>query len=82
MSELDHKEGWKLKNWCFQTVVLEKTLWVPGLKGDQSWVFFGRNDAEAETPVLWPPNVKNWLTGKDTYAGKDRSEEEKETTDD
>ena len=74
MSELDYKESWALKNWCFWTVVLEKTLESPldckeiqsvPPKGDQSWVFIGRTDAEAETPILWPPDVKNWLIWKD-----------------
>ena len=69
MWELDHKEGWALKNWCFWTVVLEKTLESPldcneiqpvHPKGDQSWIFIGRTDAEAETPILWPPDGKNW----------------------
>ena len=80
MWELDHKESWALKNWCFWTVVLEKTLESPldykemkpvSRKGDQSWIFIGRTDAEAATPVLWPPNAKSWLTGKDPDAGKD-----------
>ena len=75
MWELDCEESWALKNWCFWTVVLEKTLESPldckGIQpvhseGDQSWVFFGRNDAKAETPVLWPPHVKSWLIGKDS----------------
>ena len=70
MWELDYKEGWMLKNWCFWTVVLEKTLESPldcreiqpaNPKGSQSWIFIGRTDAEAETPVLWPPDAKNWL---------------------
>ena len=83
--ELDHKESWALKNWCFWTVVLEKTLESPldckeiqpvHSEGDQSWVFFGRNDAEAEAPVLWPPDAKNWLTGKDHDAGKDWRQED------
>ena len=74
MWELDHKERQVLKNWCFWTVVLEKTVESPldckdiqpvNSKGDQSWVFFGRNDAEAETPVLWPPHAKSWPIGKD-----------------
>ena len=73
MWELDHIEGWVPKNWCFWTVVLEKTLESPldckiqpvHPKGDQSWVFIGRTDAEAETPMLWPPDAKNWLIGKD-----------------
>ena len=78
MWELDHKEGWAPKNWCFQTVVLDKTLDSPldckeiqpvHPKGDQPWDFFGRNDAEAETPILWPPHVKSWLIGKDSDAG-------------
>ena len=85
------KESWALKNWCFGTVVLEKTLESPldckeiqpvHLKGDQSWVFIGRTDAEAETPILWPSDVKNWLTGKDPDAGKDWGQEEKGTTED
>ena len=80
MSELDCEESWAPKNWCFWTVVLEKTLENPldckeiqpvHSKGDQSWVFFGRNDAKAETPVLWPPHVKSWLIGKDSDAGRD-----------
>ena len=80
MWELDCEEGWAPKNWCFWTVVLEKTLDSPldckeiqtvHSKGDQPWVFFGRNDAKAETPVLWPPHVKSWLIGKDTDAGRD-----------
>ena len=74
MWELDCKESWVPKNWCFWTVVLEKTLEGPldckeiqpvHSEGDQSWVFFGRNDVQAETPVLWPPHVKSWLIGKD-----------------
>ena len=78
--ELDYKENWVLKNWCFWTVVLEKTLESPldckeiqpvHPKGDQSWVFIGRTDVEAETPILWPPHEKSWLTGKDPNAGKD-----------
>ena len=77
--ELDYKENWAPKNWCFWTVMLEKTLESPSdskdiqpvhPKGNQSWIFIGRTDAEAETPILWPPDVKNWLTGKDTDAGK------------
>ena len=80
MWELDHKESWPLKNWCFWTVVLEKTLESPldrkeiqpvHPKGDQSWIFIGRTDAEAEAPILWPPDGKSWLTRKDTDAGKD-----------
>ena len=89
MWELDYKESWALKNWCFWIVVLEKTLESPldckeiqpvHPKGNQSWVFIERTDAEAETPVLWPPDVKNWLTGKDPDAGKDWRQEEKGTT--
>ena len=80
MWELDYKENWVVKNWCFWTVVLEKTLESPldckeiqpiHPKGDQSWMFIGRTDAEAETPILWPPDVKSWLIGKDPDAGKD-----------
>ena len=87
MWELDHKEGWVPKNWWFQTVVLEKTLESPldckeihpvHPKGDQSWIFIGRNDVEAETPILWPPDAKNWLIGKDPDAGKDWRQEENE----
>ena len=87
--ELDHKEGWKPKNWCFWTVVLEKTLESPldckemkpvSPKGNQPCIFFGRTDAEAETPILWPPDAKNWLIGKDPDAGKDWRQEEKGTT--
>ena len=82
--ELDYKESWVLKNWCFWTVVLEKTLSSPldckeiqpvHPKGNQSWVFIGRTDAEAETPILWPPDVKNWLIGKDSEAGQDWRQE-------
>ena len=91
MWELDCKESWALKNWCFWTVVLEKTLESPldckeiqpvHPKGDQSWVFIGRTDAEAETPILWPPHAKSWLIGKDPDAGKDWGQEEKGTTED
>ena len=91
MWELDHKESWVLKNWCFWTVVLEKTLESPldckeiqpvHPKGDQSWVFIGRTDVEAETPILWPPDAKNWLMWKDPDVGKDRRQEEKGTTKD
>ena len=86
MWELDHKESWALKNWCFWTVVFEKTLESPldykikpvNLKGNQSWIFFGRTDAEV--PTLWPPDMKNWLTGKDPDAGKDWKQEEKGMT--
>ena len=80
MWELDCEESWVQKSWCFWTVVLEKTLESPldckeiqpvHPKGDQSWVFFGRNDAKAETPVLWPPYANSWLIGKDPDAGRD-----------
>ena len=91
MWELDYKESWAPKNWCFWTVVLEKTL-ESSLdckeiqpvhpKADQSWVFIGRTDAEAETPILWPPDVKNWLIWQDPDAGKDWRQEEKGTTED
>ena len=90
MWELDCEESWVLKNWCFWTVGLENTLESPldckevqpvHPKGDQSWLFFGRTDAEAETPILWPPHVKSWLTGKDSDAGRDWGQE-KETTED
>ena len=88
MWELDCKEGWAPKNWCFQTVVLEKTLESPldckeiqpVHSKDQSWVFFGRTDAKAETPILWPAHVKSWLIGKDSDAGRDWRWEEKGTT--
>ena len=91
MWELDCKESWALKNWCFWTVVLEKTLESPldckeiqpvHPKGNQSWIFIGRTDPEAETPILWPSNVKNWLIGKDPDAGKDWRWEEKGMTED
>jgi len=91
MWELDYKESWASKSWCFWTVVLEKTLESPldckeiqpvHSKGDQPWVFFGRSDAKAETPVLWPPHVKSWLTGKDSDAGRDWRQEEKGMTED
>ena len=84
MWELDYKESWAPKNWCFWTVVLEKTLESPldckeiqpvHSEGDQPWDFFGRNDVEAETPILWPPHVKSWLIGKDPDAGKDWGQE-------
>ena len=86
MWELDYKESWALKNWCFWIVLLEKTLESPldskdiqpvHPKGDQSWVFIGRTDVEAKTPILWPPYVKSWLTGKDPDAGKDWGQKEK-----
>ena len=91
MWELDCEESWALKNWCFWTVVLEKTLEIPldckeiqpvHSEGDQAWVFFGRTDAKAETPVLWPPHVKSWLIGKDSDAGRDWGQEEKGMTED
>ena len=91
MWELNHKESWALKNWCFWTAVLEKTLESPldckeiqpvYPKGNQSWIFSGRTDAEAETPILWPLDVNNWLTGKDPDAGKDWRQEEKGMTED
>ena len=91
MWELDYKESWAPKNWCFWTVVLEKTLECPlnckeiqpiHPKGDQSWVFIERTDIEAEAPILWPPDRKSWLFGKDTDAGKDWRREEKGTTED
>ena len=92
MWELVYKESWVQKNWCFWTVVLEKTLESPldceeiqpaHPKGDQSWVFIGRTDVEVETPIiLWPPDAKSWLIGKDPDAGKDWGQEEKGTTED
>ena len=90
MRELDYKESWLPKNWCFWTVVLEKTLESPldcneiqsvHRKGNHSWIFIGRTDADAETSILWPPDVKNWLKGKDPDSGKDWTQE-KETTED
>ena len=89
MWESDYKESWVLKHWCFWTVVLENTLESPlnckeiqpvPPKGVQSWVFIGRTDAEAETPILWPPDAKSWLIWKDPDAGKDWGQEEKGTT--
>ena len=91
MWELDCKESWAPKNWCFWTVVLEKTLESPldfkeiqpvHPKGNLSWLFIGRTDAEVETPILWPPDMKTWLIGKDPDAGKDWGQEEKGTTED
>ena len=91
MWQLDHKESWVPKSWCFWTVVLEKTLDSPlnckeikpvNPKGNQSWIFIGGTDAEAEAPILWPPNAKSWLIGKDPDAGKDWRQEEKGTTED
>ena len=89
--ELDHKEGWALKNWCFQTVVLEKTLESPldckeikpvNPKGNQPWRFIGRTDAEAAALILLPCDMKSWLSGKDPDAGKDWGQEEKGVTED
>ena len=91
MWELDYKESWALKNWCFWTVVLEKTLESPldskeiqpvHSEGNQSWIFIGRTDAEAETPIIWPPDAKIWLIWKDPDAGKDWRREEKGTKED
>ena len=91
MWDLDYKESWVLKNSCFWAVVLEKTLESPldcmelqpvHRKGNQSWIFIGRTDAEAEIPILWPPDVKNCLFGKDPNSGKDWRQEEKGTTED
>ena len=91
MWELDCEESWEPENLCFWTVVLEKTLESPldseeiqpvHSEGNQPWDFFGRNDAKAETPVLWPPHVKSWLIGKDSDAGRDWGQEEKGTTED
>ena len=89
MWELDPKEGWELERWCFLTVVLQKTLKSPldrkeikpvNPKGNQPWIFIGRSDAEVEAPLLWPPDAKSWLTGKDPDAGKDWGQEEKGAT--
>ena len=91
MWELDYKESWEPKNWCYWTVVLEKTLESPldcteiqpvHPKGDQSWMFIGRTDAEAEAPILWPPDAKSQLFGKDPDAGKAWRQEEKGVTED
>ena len=91
MWELDYRESWAPKNWCFWTVVLEKIVESPleckeikpfNHKGNQFWIFLGRTDAEAETLILWPPDVKNWLIWKDPDAGKDWGQEEKGTTED
>ena len=91
MWEFDYKESWVPKNWCFWTVVLEKTLESPldrkeiqqvHPKGNQSWMFIGRTYAEAENPVLWPPDAKNWRIGKDPDGGKDWRREEKGTAED
>ena len=87
----DYKESWAPKNWCFWTVVLKKTLESPFHckeiqsvypKGNQSWIFIGRTDAKAETPIFWPPDVKNWLIWKDPDAGKDWRREKKGSTED
>ena len=91
MRELDYKESWAPKYWCFWTVVLEKTLESPldckeiepvHPKGNQSWIFIGRTDIEADTPILWPSDAKSWLIGKDPDSGKGRRQEEKGTTED
>ena len=91
MWELDCEESWALKNWRFLTVVLEKTLESPldckeiqlvHSEGNQSWLFTGRIDVEAETPILWPPHAKSWLIGKDSDAGRDWGQEEKGITED
>ena len=91
MRELDCEESWALKNWCFWTVVLEKTLESPldckdfqpvHPKGYQSWIFIWSTDAETETPIFWPPDVKSWLILKDPDVGKDWRQEQKGTTED
>ena len=91
MRELDYKESWAPKNWCFWTVVLEKTLEYPldckeiklvNPKGNQSWIFMGRTNAEAEAPILWPPDAKSWLIWKDPDTGKNWRQEEKGMTKD
>ena len=91
MWESDYKESWVLNNWCFWTVVLEETLEstldckeIQPVKsqGNQSWIFIGRTDSEAKTPIVWPPDVKNWLTWKDPDAGKDWRQVEKGMTED
>ena len=91
MWESDCEESWAPKNWCFWTVLLEKTLESPldckeiqpvHSEGDQPWVFFGRNDAKAETPVLWPPHAKSWLIVKDSDAERDWGQKEKGRTED
>ena len=88
---MDHKEGWALKNWCFQIVVLEKTVESPwdckeskpvNPKINQPLIFLRRTEAEAEAPILWPPDVKNWLTGKDPDAGKDWRQKKKRVAED
>ena len=89
--ELDYKQNWAPKNWCFWTVLLEKTLESPldrkeiqpvHPKANQSWIFIGRTDAEAESPIFWPPDAKNWFIWKDYDAGKDWRQEEKGMTED
>ena len=86
MLELDSKESWAPKNWCFWTVVLEKVdckgIQPVHPKGEQSWVFIGKIDVEAETPIVWPPDAKSWVIWKDPDAGKDWGQEEKGTTED
>ena len=91
MWQLDHKESWMSKNWCFWAVVFGKTLKSPLVckevkpldpKESQSWIFIGRTDAEAETPILWPPDAKSWLIGKDPDDEKNWRQKEKETTED
>ena len=91
MWELDYKESWAPKNWCFWAVVLEKTLESPldskeiqpvHSEGNQSWIFIGRTDVEAETPIIWPPDAKSWLIWKDPYAEKDWRQDEKGMMDD
>ena len=91
MWELEHKESWAPKNWCFPTAVLEKTFESPldckeiklvNPKGNQPWILIGRTDVEAEAPIIWPPNAKSQLTGKDSDAGKDWGQEEKGMTED
>ena len=91
IQKLDHKEGWAPNNWCFQIVVLKKTLESPldskeikpvDLKGDQHWIFIGRTDAQAEAPLLWPPDEKSQFTGKDPDAGEDWRQKEKRVLED
>ena len=91
MWELDYKGSWAPRNWCFWTVVLEKTLESPldfkeikpiNPKGKQPWIFIGRTNAEAETPIIWPPDAKKWLTGKDPDAGENWKQEDREMTED
>ena len=90
MWELDYEESWALKNWCFWTVVLKslespldfKEIQPVHPKGNQCWIFIGRTDAEAEALIFWPPDVKNWLTGKDPDAGRGSGQEDKGTTED